>query len=202
MNFIDLSSLSFVYLYAGDVPDRPVYRDKKIIGLSFIKDDQWHIHHDITKPFPIPDGSVDVFQAEDVFEHIVFEKLFAVVQEIFRVLKVGGLFRLSVPDYRCDVLYNRALRDSAGNILYDPLIPNGLKNSLRKIRFKIFGGTRKVNGGHVWFPKFETVRELLKNNRFSSVEFLHKGFIQRTPDYDESVSSPYRPISLVVDCVK
>jgi predicted SAM-dependent methyltransferase len=213
MKFSELSSLPVVDLYAGDIPDTPEYRNRQKVGLSLVREDKWHIRHDVSQPLPLPEGSVDSYQSEDVFEHIEYGKLPLTVSEIYRVLKKGGLFRLSLPDYRCDVLFNRSIKDAQGDILFDPFGGGAYRR-----RFLIFGEKRVVNGGHVWFPKYEDVLELFNDTQFSSVEFLHyydeneaphtkpidytKGFIQRTPDNDNRVSSPFRPMSIVVDCIK
>jgi predicted SAM-dependent methyltransferase len=213
MKFDEVTSHPFVSLYAGDLPDMPEYRCKQIVGLSLTQDDKWHIRHDVTQPLPLLDESVDTYQSEDVFEHIDYEKLPAAIAEIYRVLKKGGLFRLSVPDYRCDVLLNRSVKDSEGNIVFDPGGGGGYRR-----RFFIAGKKMVVNRGHVWFPRYEDVARLLEVAKFSSVEFLHyydedgtphtnpidyaKGFVKRTPDNDARVSSPFRPMSIVVDCVK
>jgi SAM-dependent methyltransferase len=213
MDFSQLSSLSLVNLYAGDIPDMPEYRSDQKIGLSLTQNDKWHIRHDISKPLPISDESVDSYQSEDVFEHIDYDKIPAILSEVYRVLKKGGLFRLSLPDYRCDVLIDRSFKDAEGNILFDPLGGGAYRRP-----FLIFGRKRVVRGGHVWFPKYESVFELLQNSRFCSVDFLHfydensiphtkpidytKGFVTRTPDNDKRVSSPFRPMSIVVDCIK
>ena len=103
--FNDIKNKENIYLYAGDmgVKTRLV---KPFIGLSLSKLDEYHIKHDVTLPMNLNDNSVDIYQSEDVFEHIEYQKLICVFNEINRVLKVGGLFRLSVPDYRCDILYN------------------------------------------------------------------------------------------------
>ena len=191
-----------IRLYAGDVPIRDEY--KGLIGLSLTKNDNIHLKHDITQPFPLEDEMVDSFQAEDVFEHIPLEKLPLVIDEIYRVLKPGGLFRLSVPDYGCDVLYNRSVKDDKGNTIFDA---GG-------------GGTLK-NPGHVWFPMVDSVVRLLMETNFQKmgkIELLHyynmngsfvvkpidysKGHVTRTPDFDERVENPYRPMSLVVDLTK
>ncbi|MCB0935915.1 MAG: class I SAM-dependent methyltransferase [Mycobacterium sp.] len=213
MKFSELSSRPVVRLYAGDVPDMPEYRSKQVVGLSLSQDDDWHIRHDVTLPLPLPDESVDVYQSEDVFEHIDYSQLPAALKEIHRVLKKGGLFRLSMPDYRCDLLVERSLKDERGNIVFDP----GGGGAYRR-QYLLFGKKQVVNRGHVWFPKYETVSKLLSDAKFSSVEFLHyydengvavtkpidysKGFIKRTPDNDARVAHPFRPMSIVVDCIK
>ena len=193
-----------IFLYAGDVPDMKEYA--KFVGLSLSQSSERHIRHDVTQKYPLPDNSVDIYQSEDVFEHIDYDRLPAVIDEIFRILKSGGIFRLSLPDYRCNTVFERSIKDSAGNIQFDP---GG-------------GGTfvdgRVMDGGHVWFPRYESVKRLLEGSRFQNISFLHYydekgegvtnpidysiGLVQRTPDYDSRVSNPYRPLSLVVDCRK
>ncbi|HTY38565.1 MAG TPA: glycosyltransferase family 9 protein, partial [Bacteroidota bacterium] len=189
-------------LYAGDVPGRSEYQGW--VGLSLANSDERHLQHDITQPLPLPDASVDAFQAEDVFEHIPYDKLGAVVNEIHRVLKPGGYFRLSIPDYGCDVLRDRSKKNAKGDIVFDP-----------------GGGGTPEQPGHVWFPRHESVARLLNKSAFGKhgkIRFLHfwamdgsyvtneidyaRGFIQRTPDNDKRVQSPYRPMSIVVDLEK
>jgi ubiquinone/menaquinone biosynthesis C-methylase UbiE len=191
-------------LYAGDVPQNDPYN--RFIGLSLSQANQRHINHDVTNAYPLPDNCVDIYQSEDVFEHIELEKITGIVNEIYRVLKPEGVFRLSLPDYRCDILYNRSVKDETGNFLFDP---GG-------------GGTfvngKVLNGGHVWFPMYEIVKDILRQTSFSKITFYHYydesgrgilnsidysiGFVSRTPDNDEQVQNPIRPMSIVVDCVK
>lgn len=204
VSFRDLTFREQILLYAGDVtPD-----DKHInyIGLSLSQEDSQHIRHDVTKTLPLPDNCVDIYQSEDVFEHILPEKLLDLINDIYRVLKPGGLFRLSLPDYRCDILSERSLKDNQGNYVFDP-----------------WGGGeyvdgKVINGGHVWFPQYETVKNILKTSLFKEIIFYHYydetgnpvtkyidyslGYIRRTPDHDERVKNPYRPLSIVVDCRK
>lgn len=213
MQFEDLAAFSEVHLYAGDLPDIPQYRNGKQVGLSLDADDERHIRHNVCLPLPLADSSVDSYQSEDVFEHIELASIPLILNDIYRVLKKGALFRLSLPDYRCDILYERSIKDKKGELLFDPCGGGRLKR-----RFKFFGKAMVVGGGHVWFPKYETVQMLMSASDFTSFEFLHyydenntphtrqidynKGFVQRTPDNDARAASPYRPMSIVVDAVK
>jgi predicted SAM-dependent methyltransferase len=181
-----------IRLYAGSIPNSPEYGG--LIGLTLGETDDKHIHCDIRERHPFDDDSVDSYQAEDVFEHIEFDLLPGIIADIHRILKPNGLFRLSVPDYRCDVLYDRSIKDRNGNIIKD-------------------GDT-----GHIWFPVFEIVFDLLFNSPFYETHVLHfynvngrsvtnkidysKGYIQRTPDHDLRVRTPYRAMSIVIDCIK
>ncbi len=190
-------------LYAGDIADNVHMSDPNLFGLSIVKADSKHILHDITNRYPLPDESIFSYQAEDVLEHIEFEKLVDVINEIYRILKKNGLFRICLPDYYSAYLKDISMRDGAGNIIFDPT----------------GGGTYGANGveniGHVWFPTYTIVRNLLERTNFNKIDFLcyhteqgelikkeidlSKGYIKRIPKAGEE----NRPIySIVVDCYK
>lgn len=203
-SFALIKNNSRILLYAGDVPEMPQY--KKFIGLSLTKNDCNHIKHDIIKKHDLNDNSVDIYQAEDVMEHIPYSMLKEVINDIYRILKPGGVFRLSVPDYACDILHNRSRKNATGEIVFDP------EGGGHFINGKV------VDGGHVWFPRYKIVSDLIKNSQFTNVKFYHYydeagkpvthpidysiAYVLRTPDHDERVKNPYRPMSIVVDCIK
>lgn len=203
MTFLELSRLDKIKLYAGDIYDREDYYNN-FIGLSLSKEDDRHIKFNILEHFPIEDNSIDVFLAEDVLEHIPYDSLVGVFNEIYRILKPNGYFRIGVPDYNCDVLYKRSLYDYKGDIVFDP---NG-------------GGTIQ-EPGHLWFPTYQNLKAVIEKTDFflhGEVNFMHyyvdkkkyivkpidysKGYIMRTPDHDKRVKNPYRPMSIVVDLHK
>ena len=117
ISFDQLSKSESIHLYAGDIPYNKEY--KQMVGLSLHQSNYNHIKHDVTEPLALSDNSVDSFQSEDVFEHIEYEKLTVVFNEIYRVLKPGGVFRLSLPDYRNEMLINRSVKNENGNIIFD-----------------------------------------------------------------------------------
>ena len=204
VKFSDLRNLDQINLYAGDVPDMLEY--KGYVGLSIKRGNGNHIKHSVTDVYPLNDNSVDRYQSEDVFEHISYEQLPGVINEIYRVLKKGGLFRLSLPDYKCDILNDRTLKNTLGELVFDPM--GGGK----------FVDGKVLGGGHLWFPDYIQVKNLLNQTNFTNCTFLHyydeegkgitnkidysKGYVMRTPDHDERVKNPYRPMSIVVDCIK
>jgi len=128
------------------------------------------IYHDIEKPFPLPDNSVDRIHSEDCFEHIEINKYPNILKELFRILKPGGLFRFSVPDYMNPKL-SHCLEKG-----YDP------NNCL-----------------HITLTRYNLLKPIFEDSPFN-VEFLHywknenefiqkkidytKGYIKRTPDND------------------
>lgn len=195
-------------LYAGKLR-RALPQFRTHFGVTPFFASTRNIQHDVAEAYPIPDNTVEVFQSEDVFEHIELERLPAVLNEVHRVLVPGGLFRLSVPDYHFDQYRDRSQRGRNGEIVFDPGGGGEYKDG------------QVVGGGHLWFPTIETVRGLFDRSPFGSrgtVRFLHytnadgtfaleridysKGFIQRTPDHDTRVKDRPRPISIVVDAHK
>lgn len=196
-----------VRLYAGEL-FRGLPQFSTHYGLSIAAPSRRNILHDVGNPMPIPDACVDIYQSEDVLEHLSYDRLVPVIDDIFRVLKPGGLFRLSLPDYRCPIYADRTLRDAQGGLLFDP------GGGGQFVEGKV------VNGGHVWFPRYESVKALFDASRFSthgSVDFLHCygrnsepiakridytfGHVSRTPDHDDRLG-PGKPLSIVVDARK
>jgi SAM-dependent methyltransferase len=192
-------------LYAGNLaPTLPQFPSH--FGLALNPTSRKDVAHDMRNKLPVPDNSITAFQSEDVFEHIEYRQIGAIFDEVFRVLRPDGLFRLSVPDYRCPLLRERSVKDSNGNILFDPGGGGGFENG------------KVVDGGHAWFPVYETVKALFDASQFENVQFLHYtnengqsilnpidyalGHIQRTPDNDERVASPRIAMSIVVDARK
>jgi len=211
MKFEDIINDKKIYLYCGDMDAKRIhYTKKNFIGLSLTQDNNNHINFDVTNKYPLKNDCVDIIQSEDVMEHIEYSKLKESINEIYRILKPGGLFRLSMPDYNCDILYNRSNKDASGKIIFD----SGGGGNYDNINKKVIGG------GHLWFPEFTSVKKLLETTNFleDNIKYLHyydenkkpvinnidysMGWISRTPDNDTRVKNPRRPMSIVVDCRK
>jgi predicted SAM-dependent methyltransferase len=54
--------------------------------------------HDLTKPLPWEDGTVDACYSSHTVEHMSRDQGAALVREAYRVLKPGGVLRIVVPD--------------------------------------------------------------------------------------------------------
>ena len=209
MHWSDIKDRKRIFLYAGYLPPDRIERTKKDwVGVALDRSDNLHIQHDITTKMPIEDGTVDLYQSEDVFEHIEYESLPFVINDIYRALKPGGIMRISMPDYRCDVLFNRSMKNERGEIIFDAMGGGTYNRELNKV----------MDGGHLWFPRYETVKSLLDRTNFKYFNFYHYydqnnnpvcqsinyslGWVDRTPDNDDRVKNPFRPMSIVVDSIK
>lgn len=57
------------------------------------------VQHDLTRPMPLPDGSVDRIVSEHFLEHVDATSITRIFAECHRLLRPGGLARFAVPDY-------------------------------------------------------------------------------------------------------
>lgn len=192
-----------IKLYAGDICDDIHFMDNNLYGLSINRWDSKHIKHDITKAYPLPSNCIDSFEAEDVLEHIDYNKIPNVLKEIFRIMKKGALFRICVPDFWDPISIKGTMRDKKGKILWDPM--GGGK----------YGKNGAELGGHLWYPTYEIMHKLLNNTKFQKVEFLcyhteeghlvmkdinfAKGHINRIQDQDIWRIGIH---NIVIDCYK
>ena len=76
--------------------------------------------HDLTKPLPYDDNSVDEIRAMDVVEHFNRFKVMDVIEDWCRVLRTGGLLTIKTPDIMniCERYYPQA---KSGKITWERL---------------------------------------------------------------------------------
>ncbi len=152
-----------------------------------------HVHivqKDLTDLRTIPDAALDLVYMCHVLEHVGRMDLLVTVQEAARVLKPGGVLRISVPDFDHIVaLYEKAGRD------------------LKVIAPALMGGQDYAYNFHYSAFNEEFLQDLLKRGGFPTVRSWdpasapHHGF----QDWS-SGSIPYahgqHPISLNLEGVK
>ena len=56
------------------------------------------IYLDVTKPFNIPNSSFDYVYSEHLFEHLTHKEQKSMLMECHRILKPGGIIRISTPN--------------------------------------------------------------------------------------------------------
>jgi hypothetical protein len=204
------------YVYIGNLfPHEKQYESDLFVGLALEKRYAKDIAHDATKSLPFVDNSVIGFQAQDVFEHIEFDKLPSVLDEIFRCMSPRGIFRLSVPDYNSPLLKKRSVYDANGVILCDL----AMGGTVTAINGAVNTSFSAGGGSHLWFPTYQNMLALIVSSQIrkcSSIMFHHawtdaQNYICK--DFDQTVMpvmrSPPRdmraggkPISIVIDFIK
>jgi SAM-dependent methyltransferase len=205
------------YLYFGNLsPREQQYKSGLFCGLAPHPESERDIRHDARDPLPFGDASVRVVQSQDVFEHLEYDRVAFVFDEIFRCLAPGGIFRLSLPDYNSPLLKSRSVYDADGNVLFDAAMGGsvvGKMNGGMDIKFSPGGEA------HLWFPTYSNVTALIVSSEIrksASIDFHHawidsKRFIcsefdqaimpvRRSPPADMRADG--KPVSIVVDFIK
>ena len=205
------------YLYFGSLGlHERQYQIPNFVGLALQPAHDREIKHNFTDPLPFGDGSIAKIQAQDVLEHVAFEKVPAILDEIHRVLRPGGIFRLSVPDYRSPVLKRRSIYDARGRVIGDLLM--GATSYLdqatgdARVRFSEDGDA------HLWFPRYELITHLVLKSeiRKAAIHFYQaflddhsylcepvpedEMFVQRAAPHDRRAGGA--PTSIIADFVK
>jgi len=206
-----------LYLYFGNLsPREQQYKSGLFWGLTPHPESDRDIPHDARDPLPFSDASVKAVQSQDVFEHLEYNLVASVLDEVFRCLTPGGIFRLSLPDYNSPLLKSRSVYDADGNVLFDAAMGGsvvGKMNGGIEVKFSPGGEA------HIWFPTYSTVTAMIVASQIrksSSIEFHHawidsKRFVckefdqaimpvRRSPPNDMRAGG--KPVSIVVDFIK
>jgi SAM-dependent methyltransferase len=205
------------YLYFGSLGlHERQFQIPNFTGLALEPAHDREMKHDLAAALPYPAGSIAKIQAQDVLEHLAFDKVPFVLDEIYRVLKPGGTFRLSVPDYRSPVLKRRSIYDARGRVIGDLLM--GAASYLdpatgeARVRFSEDGEA------HLWFPRYELIIHLVLKSELRKAQIhFYQGFlddhtylcepvpenemfVQRAAPHDGRAGGA--PISIIADFVK
>lgn len=144
---------------------------------------------DLTKSLPVDSSSVDYIYSEHFIEHITREQAKGLLIECSRVLRMGGVLRISTPDLR--KLVNEYL---SGNLMewselgWNPDTPCALMNEGMRL------------WGHQYLYDAAELKQLLLDCGFDSVELMS----WRESKHHELRGLECRPFheDLIYECVK
>ncbi|MEO8301442.1 MAG: class I SAM-dependent methyltransferase [Rhizomicrobium sp.] len=164
------------YLYFGSLGlHERQYQIPNFTGLALQPAHDREIQHNLTDPLPFADGSIAKIQAQDVLEHVPFETVPAILDEVYRVLRPGGVFRLSVPDYRSPVLKRRSIFDARGRVIGDLMM--GATSYLDQASGEARVRFSEDGDAHLWFPRYELITHLvLKSEIRKAAIHFYQGF--------------------------
>lgn len=206
------------YLYFGNLGlGERQFQIANFIGLALHPSHDREIKHNALEALPFPENSILKIQSQDVFEHLPFENLPFVLDEIYRVLKPAGVFRLSVPDYRSPLLKKRSIFDDRQRVIGDLMMGASATYDSATAQTKV---TFSQDGNaHLWFPKYELILDLIVKSdirKCATIKFYqcftndenfltepipeNEMFVLRSLPHDNRSNG--KPISIVVDFVK
>ncbi|MBW7967573.1 hypothetical protein [Bradyrhizobium sp. BR 10261] len=206
------------YLYFGNLgKTEPQFAIPNFVGLCLNPRYEREVFHDLNNPLPAVDNSIRKIQAQDVMEHLPKERVPSLFDEIFRALMPGGIFRMSVPDYRSPLLTARTVYDHKGKPLADLMMGGKVDYDADKAVYRTVFTTDGF--AHLWFPTYEQVMELILKSEIrkcSEITFHHYWaddetsvtnpfpendmFVFRCPPRDQRAGG--KAISIIVDFVK
>jgi predicted SAM-dependent methyltransferase len=154
----------------------------------------------IVEGTPLDDLSVDYVYCSEVIEHFPKYQARRIVKEKYRILKHGGVFRLTTPDIRaiCNSYLSGWIDVDFFNSFFFWV------NQTERPKFlERFGARIYSTNPHLYLYDYESLKRLLEEEGFCGVSMLEalKG---RTPDlrFLEANSDPHRKLSMYVECVK
>lgn len=213
----EASAIGDKFVYFGNLfPHEPQYLSGRFVGLALVPRFDRDLPHDARAGLPFADDSVAGFQSQDVFEHVEKEKIPGILDDIYRCMRPGAVFRLSLPDYNSPLLRRRSAYDHQGNVLYDVAMGGALKAGMAGEIETVLPPGGDV---HLWFPTYPELLALIIDSdirRCRTIAFHHHwitphDYVMR--DFDQSLMPVSRtppgdmradgkPISIVVDFVK
>jgi hypothetical protein len=129
------------------------------------------MYGDIVRGLPIPQSSCSLLYCSHVLEHLTFEDMHTALENSYKVLREGGVFRLVVPDLRAlSSAYMQDQRSDAANIF---MRNSGLgkeanhRGVVGKLR-DLFG-----NSQHLWLWDEPSLRIALEKVGFSQVRLAN-----------------------------
>jgi 2-polyprenyl-3-methyl-5-hydroxy-6-metoxy-1,4-benzoquinol methylase len=124
------------------------------IGIDINPRSQADLIHDLNRiPYPFPDDEFDEVICADVLEHL--DDVVAVMHELYRLVKDGGLVRIRVPfpsgsNYPTDITHRRAFTSRSfdyfvpGTQLYDRYAYSGARFERVQCRYHAASGRSRL----------------------------------------------------------
>lgn len=154
----------------------------------------------IVEGTPLDDNSVDYVYCSEVIEHFPKYQARRIVKEAFRVLKRGGIFRLTTPDIHaiCSGYLSGQLDTDFFNSFFFWTNQNERPKLLERFGARIYN-----TNPHVYLYDYESLKKLLEEEGFCKVSRFEalKGI---TPDLEflEGTTGAHRKFSMYVECMK
>lgn len=194
------------------------------LGIYYPKLDHVLIH-DLRRGIPFPSNSIEVVYHSHLLEHIDFEQVNTFLKEIHRVLQVGGIHRIVIPNpepfllqIQGDITNYEKTGSYVGSVSNIHAL---LEQSVRKIpariqdfrpffrgiALRLFGDAQKRGETHQMMYSKAAVHEILVKNGFSKIVFLSPDKSQ-IPGWDlmnldlDSFRMELHPGSTYVECRK
>lgn len=135
-------------------------------GTTALRDGALFLNFDMTKELPLAENSIQFIYSSHFIEHINFNNGRVLLKRLYRVMKKGGIIRLTFPDlelwikkyYKNDLSFFKKYKS-----IYLK------KKSYLTTKGQIFMAQVHVKG-HKWGYDFESIKNILERAGFSQVK--------------------------------
>lgn len=128
---------------------------------------------DIVKGLPIPTESCAAVYCSHVLEHLSLEDFRKALQNTYRILKSGGVFRLVLPDleYSIKKYIECTSGDAALTFMKETSLGQERRNrSIKGVIFSLFG-----NSQHLWMWDYKSIEIELEGAGFKNIRRVQFG---------------------------
>ena len=126
------------------------------------------LNYNLLKKWPVTDNAIAFIAGSHFIEHLDLNHGIAFVRESYRVMKPGGVIRLSCPDLK---IYARNYIDDNKAFFDNELIKEWCAFSQAQTPGEILAAKAYDSGGsHKWFYDFESLKHILELVGFGQVK--------------------------------
>ncbi|WPU91648.1 methyltransferase domain-containing protein [Mucilaginibacter sabulilitoris] len=131
------------------------------------------VYMDITRQLPLPAGTVHFITSEHLLEHITFCKAREFLKECFRVLKPGGIIRITTPDLETVIdLYTNQKEDARAYV--DHIVRHFIPGVTYNENVFVINNAFR-NWGHQFLYDRSTLVHLLEETGYIAIEQVLPG---------------------------
>lgn len=140
---------------------------------------------DVVSGLPLASGSCDLVFSSHVLEHLARNDLLKALDEVYRILKPGGVFRSVLPDLEREVTFY--LKNGSTEACSDFMLSAGLGLEARPRGWLALIKTAWGNTQHHWMWDYKGIEKSLNECGFTSV---------RRAEFKDSQHSEFREVEL------
>lgn len=149
-----------------------LYEPRQEYGKLQGKNGKLLLNYNLLKKWPMDDGSISFIAGSHFIEHLDLNHGIQFLKESYRVLKPGGVIRLSCPDLE---IYIRNYVANNTDFFNDKLIRQWCAFSQAETPGEILAAKAYDSGGaHKWFYDFDSLKHILGLAGFRDIKKCHR----------------------------